>query len=79
MIGVVGRMVRKYKLTFIGILAGGLIGFLYYYFIGCSNGSCIISSRPLNSTLYGALVGGLLLHGTRKNNQKPINDNANEP
>ena len=79
MFGTLSRIISKYKLTFIGVLAGGIAGFLYYYFIGCANGSCIISSRPLNSALYGAIMGGLLLHGARKNNKKHINDNANEP
>jgi len=27
---------------FLGILSGGLLGFLYYHFVGCSSGSCFI-------------------------------------
>jgi hypothetical protein len=38
-------------------LAGGMVGFAYYYFIGCANGTCPISSNPYVSTGYGALVG----------------------
>lgn len=56
----------KYKLTILGIIVGGVAGYLYYYFIGCSSGSCSITSRPLNSTLYGALMGGLLLNTLKK-------------
>ncbi len=43
-----------------GLLAGALAGYAYYYFIGCNTGTCPITSRPLNSTLYGAVMGGLL-------------------
>jgi len=41
------------------LLLGAAGGFLYYQFIGC-NGSCAITSSPVNSTLYGALVGLVL-------------------
>ena len=37
-----------------------LLGFLYYKFIGCSSGSCPITSNPMNSTLYGAVMGLLI-------------------
>lgn len=46
--------------TFIGILVGALAGYLYWFYIGCNSGSCMITSKPLNSTLYGAVMGGLL-------------------
>ena len=52
--------IRKNWLILAGILTGAIGGYLYYYFIGCSSGSCVITSRPLNSTLYGAVMGGLL-------------------
>lgn len=58
-----------YRLTLLGIIAGGLAGFLYYYFVGCANGTCMITSRPLNSTLYGAILGGLLFNIFQKNNK----------
>ena len=43
-----------------GVVTGGLLGFLYYKFIGCSSGSCPITSNPMNSTLYGAVMGLLI-------------------
>jgi len=43
-----------------GVVIGGLLGFLYYKVIGCSTGTCPITSKPLNSTLYGAVMGLLL-------------------
>ena len=42
---------------FLGITLGGLAGFLYYYFVGCSSGSCAITSSPYMSTIYGGLLG----------------------
>jgi hypothetical protein len=45
---------------FIGVVAGGLIGFLYYHFIGCNSGTCAITSKPVNSIIFGALVGFLI-------------------
>ena len=52
--------IRKNRLILAGILTGAIGGYLYYYFIGCTSGSCVITSRPLNSTIYGAVMGGLL-------------------
>jgi LytS/YehU family sensor histidine kinase len=48
-----------YKLTLIGILLGLIAGYAYYYYVGCASGTCAITSRPLNSTLYGGMMGGL--------------------
>jgi hypothetical protein len=36
---------------------GGLLGFLYYYFVGCPSGNCTISSSPYLSVLWGSLMG----------------------
>jgi hypothetical protein len=60
----------KYKLTIIGVFVGALAGYLYYHFIGCNSGTCAITSKPLNSTLYGALMGGLFLNIFKKENKK---------
>jgi len=48
------------KLLFIGIGLGALSGYLYYHYVGCASGTCAITSRPLNSTAYGAIMGGLI-------------------
>jgi len=44
----------------IGVVLGAVIGFLYYRFIGCRSGACIITSNPYISTIYWALLGGLI-------------------
>lgn len=43
-------------------MLGAVAGFLYWKFVGCSSGSCAITSKPVNSTIYGALMGGLLFN-----------------
>ena len=53
---------KKWLVWAIGIGIGALGGFSYWYFIGCNSGSCAITSSPLNSTLYGGLMGGLLVN-----------------
>lgn len=49
-------------ITGIGIVIGAIAGYLYYYYVGCASGTCAITSKPLNSTLYGAAMGGLLFN-----------------
>jgi hypothetical protein len=48
-------------LYIIGAATGAVGGFMYWKLVGCSSGSCPITSKPLNSTLYGAMMGSLLL------------------
>ena len=52
----------KYKITLIGILVGGIGGYLYYFYVGCASGTCAITSKPLNSSVYGAFMGGLFFN-----------------
>ncbi len=49
-------------ITTIGVLVGAVAGYYYYYLVGCSSGTCMITSKPLNATLYGAFMGGLLFN-----------------
>ncbi len=48
------------KLYIIGALVGAFAGFLYWQQIGCTSGSCAITSKPVNSTIYGAILGSLI-------------------
>ena len=52
--------IQKNKLSLVGVVVGALGGFLYWNYIGCASGTCMITSKPINSTLYGALMGFLL-------------------
>lgn len=57
-------------LTGIGVAIGALAGYAYYFYVGCASGTCAITSKPLNSTLYGALMGGLIFNMFVKENKK---------
>ncbi len=66
-------LLKKYQLTIIGVLIGAFGGYLYYHFVGCNSGTCAITSKPVNSTLYGALMGGLFFNIFKK--EKKIQSN----
>jgi hypothetical protein len=51
---------KKMIAIIIGVVAGGIVGFLYYRFIGCRSGACIITGNPYISTIYWAVLGGLV-------------------
>lgn len=53
---------KQYIVTGIGIVVGLISGYAYYHYVGCVSGTCSITSKPLNSTLYGGLMGGLLFN-----------------
>jgi len=66
------KILKKQILTITGAVVGAVTGFLYWKFVGCRTGTCYIQSNPLRTTLYGALMGGLILNifQTNKNKQK---------
>jgi hypothetical protein len=47
----------------LGVLIGASLGYAYYKFVGCSTGSCPLTSNPLITTLYGAFMGLVLALG----------------
>ncbi len=63
---------NKYKFHILGIIIGAIAGYAYYYFIGCASGTCAITSKPLNSTLYGAVMGVLIADLFKKEKEKSI-------
>ena len=52
--------IKKYIRPVLFILGGTLVGLAYYYFVGCTTGSCAITSNPINSMAYMGLMGWLL-------------------
>mgnify|MGYP001627327772 CR=1 FL=1 len=44
----------------LGVAAGAIAGYIYWQQVGCASGTCSITSSPVNSTLYGAVMGYLL-------------------
>jgi len=56
------KIIKKIKLTIpeiIGLSIGAACGFIYYKTVGCSTGTCPITSSPVISTVWGALIGYL--------------------
>ncbi|HKL96899.1 MAG TPA: DUF6132 family protein [Paludibacteraceae bacterium] len=54
-------MIKRNLLYIIGALVGAIGGFAYWYFVGCTSGTCPITSSPYISTIYGAVLGSLVL------------------
>jgi hypothetical protein len=44
----------------IGMVVGGFGGYFYFIFVGCSGGSCPITSNPWMTILGGSITGYLL-------------------
>jgi hypothetical protein len=74
------KFIQKYKFHFLGALLGAVAGFLYWRFVGCNSGTCPITSKWHNSTLYGVLMGYLIVSAildSRKKkveNQEPVSN-----
>lgn len=66
---------NKNKLYVIGAALGAIAGYFYWQQIGCVSGTCMITSKPLNSTAYGALMGSLLFGIFKKEEKKEITNN----
>jgi len=47
---------------FLAIVIGGLSGFLYYHFIGCTSGQCAITSNPYSSVIGGSILGLFIIN-----------------
>ena len=43
-------------LTFVG----AIVGYGYWYFVGCASGTCAITSVWYRTTIYGAIMGWLV-------------------
>lgn len=60
--------------TIVSVITGAIVGFGYFYFVGCKSGSCPITGSPYISTLYGAVIGLLFSLSAKK---KKEDENAN--
>lgn len=63
------KWMQKNKLYIIGATIGAISGFAYWYFVGCTTGTCAITSNPVNSTIYFAVTGAVVV-GTLQINSK---------
>lgn len=66
------------KLALIGAFVGGIAGYIYYWQVGCVTGSCAITSKPVNSTVYFAVMGAMAF-SIAKPEKKKDSDVPQEP
>lgn len=68
------RIIRNNWLTISGVIVGSIAGYLYWKFVGCTSGTCYIQSNPVRMTLYGALMGGLILNIFQPKKMNPTHE-----
>lgn len=66
------KWMLKNRVYFIGAILGGSAGFFYWKYVGCLTGTCAITSHPVRSALYGALMGSLLAGIFSKPSKKQV-------
>jgi hypothetical protein len=71
------KFILKYKTYIIGIALGALAGFLYWRFVGCTSGSCPITSKWYNTVMYGMAMGALLGSPSSKKEKAPQGESVN--
>ncbi|HEX3024992.1 MAG TPA: DUF6132 family protein [Chitinophagaceae bacterium] len=64
------KLFNENKLYVFGAVVGAIGGFMYWKFVGCSSGTCMITSSPRNSTLYFALMGAIFMGMFKKEKQR---------
>ena len=63
---------NSYKLYLLGAIIGAIVGYFYWHQIGCLSGTCAITSKPVNSTLYGAFMGAFIFSIFKKNKHNDV-------
>ena len=53
----------------IGIIAGGIGGFMYFHFTGCTDGACSLRSSPVYFIFLGVAMGYLIADLFKKKKQ----------
>ena len=66
------KFAKKHLLTIIGVFVGAIAGYFYWQQVGCSSGSCAITSNPTNSTIYGSIMGGPMFSIFQNNKNKTV-------
>ena len=64
------QFIQKNRLALAGVVAGAIFGFFYWKWVGCSSGTCMISSKPFNSSVYFAVMGGLVFSMFKKESKE---------
>ncbi len=70
------KSLKRYLPILITTIVGTVGGYLYYLYVGCVSGACLITSNPVLSTIYGGVFG--LLIGFIITPSKKKENNAHE-
>lgn len=54
------QIIRNNWMYILGFLLGAIGGYAYWYYIGCSSGTCPITSSPLMSVIFGVVLGSTI-------------------
>lgn len=68
---------QKHKIKILFLALGAIGGYLYWHYIGCTSGSCPITSKWYSSAAYGMLLGWLISDFFSKK-QSVKTENSNE-
>jgi hypothetical protein len=71
------KNIKKYQTELFAAILGGFTGFLYWLYIGCSTGTCPITSHWYTSVIYGVFMGfliGQMITDYKKKKSKKISD-----
>ncbi len=70
---------NKYIRIILYSVIGGILGYSYYYFVGCSNGgSCPLTSRWYITTIYGLAAGVLMAISNKQQKNSGKDDSARQ-
>ena len=51
---------KRIMIITLGVIVGGIAGYSYWKYVGCTSGNCSITSVWYKSTLYGMLLGSMV-------------------
>lgn len=54
-------LIKKYWTYIVGALVGAIGGYAYWYYVGCSTGTCPITASPTTTTIWWAVIGALVV------------------
>jgi hypothetical protein len=57
---IAGAVVMPWVIRGAAVILGGVGGYLLYRTVGCRTGYCPITRNPWISTIYGAVLGGMM-------------------
>lgn len=61
---------KKTILVLSGVVLGSIAGFLYWKYIGCTSGTCPLTSQWHTTTLFGGVFGYLIADSIKIKDKK---------